>query len=195
MQKLIKISEEHYVVVDDSKIKNDNWALLNYPSGKEIVLMTEDVPFKNATCINSENKFHHCGHKKITHSFGIELDGIKKRPLSEVEKLIYGYSVEEMTKNAYSKHSVKNDRLSLDEQIQRTGGFNVGYKEGFSAYKELTKDKLFTIEDMKESFLKGINFAHKPHPKDMELEKEFIESLVPQIEWDIEIINGKIRLK
>jgi hypothetical protein len=39
-------------------------------------------------------------------------------------------TLEEAAKNAYRKHSVKDDALSLDEQIQRSGGFIVGFKEG-----------------------------------------------------------------
>ncbi len=37
---------------------------------------------------------------------------------------------EKLSKNAYKKHSVEDDKLSLDEQIQRSGGFIVGFKEG-----------------------------------------------------------------
>lgn len=37
---------------------------------------------------------------------------------------------ERLSKDAYKKHSVKDDKLSLNEQIQRSGGFIVGFKEG-----------------------------------------------------------------
>jgi len=39
-------------------------------------------------------------------------------------------AAERLSKDAYEKHSVKDDKLSLDEQIQRSGGFIVGFKEG-----------------------------------------------------------------
>lgn len=44
--------------------------------------------------------------------------------------------VEILHKDAYVKHSVKDDKLSFDEQIQRSGGFIVGYKEGYNKSQE-----------------------------------------------------------
>lgn len=63
----------------------------------------------------------------------------------------FGYvDVEKLAKEEYIKQSVKDDRLSLDEQIQRSGGFHVGFIEGFKKAQELN-DKKFSLEDM-ESF-------------------------------------------
>jgi len=39
-------------------------------------------------------------------------------------------AAEILSKDKKKKHSVKDDKLSLDEQIQRSGGFIVGFKEG-----------------------------------------------------------------
>jgi hypothetical protein len=40
--------------------------------------------------------------------------------------------VEKLGKQAYKKHSVKDDSFSLLEQIQRSGGFLVGFKAGYN---------------------------------------------------------------
>jgi hypothetical protein len=53
--------------------------------------------------------------------------------------------VKKLAKSAYIKHGVKDDKLSLDEQIQRSGGFLVGFKEG---YKSATKT--YSEEDLVE---------------------------------------------
>lgn len=39
-------------------------------------------------------------------------------------------TIEAAAKNAYKKHSVRDEEFSLDEQIQRSGGFTVGFKKG-----------------------------------------------------------------
>jgi hypothetical protein len=58
---------------------------------------------------------------------------------------------EKLSKDAYKKHSVKDDTLSLDEQIQRSGGFIVGFKEGLKEGAKWQQDnsvKKYTEEDM-----------------------------------------------
>ena len=51
-------------------------------------------------------------------------------PTEEPKQETLEEAAEKLSKNAYKKHSVKDDKLSLDEQIQRSGGFIVGFKEG-----------------------------------------------------------------
>ena len=72
----------------------------------------------------------------------------KRLSLKNCQAIERGYDLDELAKEAYKKHSVKDDKLSLDEQIQRSGGFHVGYKEGAKAILELLGDKKFTEEDM-----------------------------------------------
>ncbi len=52
-------------------------------------------------------------------------------------------AVERLSKNAYKKHSVKDDKLSLDEQIQRSGGFIVGFKEGMIEGAKWMQEKMY----------------------------------------------------
>jgi hypothetical protein len=69
-------------------------------------------------------------------------------------------TLEKAAKNAYKKHSVKDDVLSLDEQIQRSGGFIVGFKEGANWQAEqLYKD------DVIQTLEKGIALLLKKQEK------------------------------
>jgi hypothetical protein len=64
-------------------------------------------------------------------------------------------AVERLSKNAYKKHSVKDDKLSLDEQIQRSGGFIVGFKEGMIEGAKWLAEQL-SKDDAIQTLEKGI---------------------------------------
>jgi hypothetical protein len=55
-------------------------------------------------------------------------------------------AAERLSKNAYKKHSVKDDKLSLDEQIQRSGGFIVGFKEGMIDGAKWQAERMYSEE-------------------------------------------------
>jgi hypothetical protein len=55
---------------------------------------------------------------------------------------------ERLSKDAYKKHSVKDNNLSLDEQIQRSGGFIVGFKEGMNEGAKWQQERMYSEEDM-----------------------------------------------
>lgn len=142
MQKLIKLSEIHYIVVDDSEIKEGDW----YYNNK--VLFLSDQVFDDGNNPN-QNK----ANKKITHSTqpleskfsSIIYRGYDHISLSEVEEAINGYSVEKLAEsaNGYSVYGMPIGEKYL--------AFNEGYQSGFNAHKELVKDKLFTEQDLREA--------------------------------------------
>lgn len=97
--------------------------------------------------------------------------------------------VEELAENSYIEHH-KND-LSLDELIQRSGGFIVGFKEGFNKAMGLNKDKLFTMDDM----IKAIDFdsfENEHEGKFYESKEKFIQSLQQPTEIEVEIVMDRI---
>jgi hypothetical protein len=81
--------------------------------------------------------------------------------------------VEKLAKSAYIKHGVKDDKLSLDEQIQRSGGFLVGFKEGYKA-----ATKIYSEEDIR----KAMNFGKFGEYEGIQKTQEFIQSL-KQPKW------------
>lgn len=152
-QTLIKINEQHYVVVDNSEIKENQW----YCNDK--VLFLSDSKFDEGNNPN-QNK----NNKLVTHStqpleiiatkykgsVAVEemkgFDKIKPLSLSEVEELIHGYSVEKMIEERFKDDKNPQNIVWLKKNY---------YKEGFNALKELVKDKLFTIEDLRRAFDAG----------------------------------------
>jgi hypothetical protein len=196
--KLIKLSDTHYIVVDDSEIKEGDlyvcWTTINnIPSNHEISNKS-----LHSFCIGADN------YKKITHSTQpLEDYGnpklndstktwltINYLDLKKLEEAIYGYSVEKLAEahfhKAYTNYKVRQH----------------GYITGFNAHKELVKDKLFTIEDMERAIEMAREGIVVRKISEWETEKEFdytdqqiIQTLLPKTEWDIEIDErGKITL-
>ena len=191
--KLIKLSDTHYIVVDDSEIKENQW----YCNNK--VLFLSDSKFDEGNNPN-QNK----NNKLVTHSTEPELLGagwmqsVLPLLLSEVEEVINGYSVEKMA-----------DEYSYFERKSKWGNIvRNAYVQGFNTHKELVKDKLFTVEDMRRAFLSGISITGEGYNAeysdgnnpDIETEfgesaNKFIQLLLPKTEWDVEFNEqGKLKL-
>ena len=180
--KIIKISDTHYVGVDNSELKKGdisvvrdggvwkiNYHPLNNEYNKRIIYSTE--PFKKFAPLTLNDM------------------GIGYIPLSEVEEALYGYSVEKMA-----------------EPIKKEFGIDCEYWyyiKGFNAHKELTKDKFFSIEDMKnlmhESIIFSENNKHLSLGEYALSNKDWwdkkVKSLLPKTEWNAQIDeNNKITL-
>ncbi len=181
--KLIEIKKgEHYIIVDDSEMREgDCW--YNKSTGLWFKVSQDNIRmYKQNSNMNRD------GLNKITHSTQ-PLEGVQNILLSEIEEAIYGYSVEKMALKQYPITNVGiSSTLTVDSKVM----YREGYILGFKAHQELVKDKLFTIEDMKKAYYQG----HKSGlGSDNSLTfEEFIKSLLPKTEWDIEIIDGKIKL-
>jgi hypothetical protein len=181
-QKLIKLSETHYVVIDDSEIKINDWvySMDGIHQWFGLVLKTEPSPKK---ITHSTQPLEDYGNKELNDSVKTWLV-IKPLSLSEVEELINGYSVEKMADEKYPY------KLS-------SGARRAGFVDGFKAHQELTKDKLFTT-----SFI--INLVPKVLEKQGELNtsdfndwynSDFLRILFQKTEWDIKFNEqGKLEL-
>lgn len=101
MKKLVKLSDTHYIVVDDSEIKEGDYAIHN---NKEY---REKYNEKPIICTKSNKESIQEHWDKITHSTQplnestqpnteFYWNTISKLSLSEVEEAIYGYNVEKM---------------------------------------------------------------------------------------------------
>lgn len=143
-QKLIKLSDTHYIIVDDSEIKSKDKF---YDFTLKIINEAWLDFGKHITC------------KKITHStqplepymemadYSISktFGKIKQLSLSEVEEAINGYSVEKIAENLIQfKQDGSYQTMRIDMNYEKRKGFI----EGFKTHQELVKDKLFTGEDL-----------------------------------------------
>lgn len=75
-------------------------------------------------------------------------DTLKLKFSPEVADVLGVWDANVLSIKEYERHSKKDNTLSLNEQIQRTGAYNVGFYEGFTSHAELTKKKEFTEEDL-----------------------------------------------
>ena len=108
--KLIKLSDTHYIVVDDSEIKEGDWVYYLHNSGlhgpsihKVIKPNYSDYKPYSIHFTTGFGVQEDC--KKITHSTPIGglsamlIAGVRELSLSEVEEVIYGYNVEKMAED------------------------------------------------------------------------------------------------
>lgn len=223
---LIEIKkDEHYIVVDDSEIKEGDW--FYNPATKEALRASKDM-----LSWNNDTTQEHKGWKRITHSTppleynyysqkqgfnmgvmssDIELifDKIKPLPMSEVEEAIYGYSVEKVYPILSFEEYLVNPPHK--ESYASYVAHQKSKRDGFNAHKELVKDKLFTVEDLRAAFTAGdtgrggytYNRVRKFDGFDEYITKKlgyFWDSekgyvLLPKTEWEVEITTeGKIVL-
>lgn len=185
MKKLIKLSDTHYIVVDDSEIKKGDYCL----SDNEILQMNNSIGVLLAN--QQKEKYGTKTFFKITHS----TQPLSDKPhyaeygmltLSEVEEGVNGYSVEKMAENYY------NTLGALGTEYDKTTSINL-IIWGFKAHQKLVKDKLFSKENLWWAYVRGFqaNEEKKEPLKDFEDVKQ---SLI-LTEWDIEIDEqGKITL-
>ena len=166
-----KLSEEHYIIVDDSEIKQGDW----------VVGCTRTV----VQCMYPEN-VHHRDVKKITHSTQPEslgigwMQSVQPLLLSEVKELLGVLDVE---KKSYA----------FIKEIGGTREQRLAYIDGYREALEDNKEKKYTEEDMRKAYYQGhksglgsengLTFEHT------------IQSLQPKTEWEVEFVDGKLKLK
>lgn len=144
--KLIKLQQDHYIIVDDSKIQEGDWMYLqqgNTPSTKQgEIARCEFADANNLGVI----------WKKITHSTqpldtingfpAFIVDGVQELLLQEVKELIGEVDVE---KNMWYERNVQNPYSS--DSLLHTG-FNKGFELGYNQAIEDNKEKKYTKENL-----------------------------------------------
>ena len=163
--KLIKINTDHYIIVDDSEIKEGDWT---YHHVKGIYEARVDGAYTN--------------QKKITHSTipkgMMVIEGIKRLSLQEVKELIGEVDVE---KNMWYERKVQNPYSS--DSLLHTG-FNKGFELGYNQAIEDNNEKKYTEEDLMK-FYKYV----KTHTVN-----EALRYIQPKTEWEVEMVDGKLKL-
>jgi hypothetical protein len=212
---IIKLTETHYVIVDDSKIEADNYVLQN----NKIYLAETDGISVGRIGNGGHSLLYFTTGRKITHSTQ-PLEGVKHIPLSEVEEVIYGYSVEKMRHDYINSETIQNnkkwntkqffdydlrgiDLKGKDEflykklllKLYAETGF--GYVDGFNAHQELSKDRLFTEADIREAIEmareeSGLSDNSMSYVFD---EETIIQELLSKTEWNVTFDEqGKLKL-
>ena len=181
--KLIKLSSDHYVIVDDSDIKIDD------------LYLDETNTVRFAITETKSYWAHRKGYKKITHS---------TRPLEP-------YTYDEVGEEIYGHMYDNIQHLSLSEIKELLGEVIVGkkaaeavcdvfrdqvvYAHGYNQALEDNKDRKYTENDLRAVFMHGflLGIDRGDYSLDMENRALSTYTQIPT-SWDVEFIDGKLKL-
>ncbi len=181
MQKLINITDDHYVVVDDSKIEVDDWYVDDAKQIRKSVVSDE---------AHWQHRQYNREYMKITHStrpFGGSATAIS---LYEVKELIGEVDLEILAANLANPNVCKT----------------TNWIEGYNQALEDNKEKKYTEEDLglfleyvRDNYT-GMGAPHLVHNKGGQrktkvIVQDYIQSLQPKTEWEVEMVDGKLKLK
>lgn len=203
--KLIKIRKDHYLIVDDSEIKEGDWVCIWNNVFRVNHYSKEDNQFYIGNHLENIGLEPASAMSKITHST-VPLDKyysassytvssdykkVKHISLPEVKQLIGEVDIEEKAKEYLQKvkEEIKNE--SQHVRIGILGGSDFGFIEGYNQALEDNMDKAYTVDDMKYMFECGRNYQNNA-------EITFNVSmgyLQPKTEWEVEFVNNKLKLK
>ena len=194
-----KLSDEHYIVVDDSEIKEGVLFLMN----GHIIRQCEYVD-GYMVIDTTQGKHHVSVCKKITRStqpMGTQIDGVNcwtselmPLSLSEVKELLGVVDIEKKVLEYNRKKFVSEFNPKKD---QFAAGIIVGWKQAL----EDNKEKKYTEEDMRKAMVLysawitgGAPSLRVAETAEQRIE-QIIKSLQYKTEWEVEFIDGKLKLK
>lgn len=171
--KLIKINTDHYIIVDDSEIKEGDW-VIDSLGIRQVKSFAGVMVVKDITHI-----------KKITHSTQPNkgMENVTFISPREVKELIGEVDVK---KKAEEFIGCKYD--DIEDSIGQ-----IGYDSFIRAYYQAledNKDKKYTEKDIDKAYWAGMQFVGE----DKGSFGEFIQSLQPKTEWEVEMVDGKLKL-
>ena len=126
-----------------------------------------------------------------------------KDSILNVKEMI-DYSYNGYTPMQLARQSAVDNNYDIEDDV-----YKHGFVEGFKAHQELVKDKLFTTEDIRKAIKMAweadsidgtvdlnvvLHYGNNNDLRTKWSEEEIIQSLLPKTEWDIEFIDGKIKL-
>lgn len=188
--KLIKINTDHYIIVDDSEIKEgdyhfdfdkneiDTWKGNLYSNRLKCKKITHSTQPLSDECKNCTGYCEQC------------VDGTKPLSLSEVKELIGEVDVEKKAINSWEGC----DGCDANDELFFTNGYQRGYNQAL----EDNKEKKYTEEDLRKAWDSGREYANDyweaRGEKYMINFDNFIQSLQPKTEWEVEFIDNKLKL-
>ena len=190
-----ELSEDHYIIMDDSEIKVGDWYYL--PRTHNIYQCKEDP-----TELNLERRV---GIAKITYSTQPESLGVGWMQsvlpilLSEVKELLGEVDVE--------KKALEISPIELDEdEFDVNETHRVTWIDGYNQALEDNKEKKYTRNEvhalMCKAFEQGLKKADVLEAglegKETDVECAWIltrHDSTPKTEWEVEMVDGKLKLK
>ena len=121
--------------------------------------------------------------------------------MNKLIKLSNDHSLNQLVDEYYEQMRIydtktKGQSVGISRTSKERNAQVDGFKDGFKAHQELTKDKMFTIEDTIQFTMDMIGLYVKGNSLiwDRESLKEFIKQLPTKTQQDIEFVDGKLKL-
>ena len=178
-----KLAEDHYIVVDDSDIKIGDIVAEKLLTGKY-----ELFTIQTLNDIDEQTQI------KITHSTQPESFGtgwmksIQPLFLSEVKELL---GVVDVEKSMWYERNLQNPYSS---DSPSNTGFNKGFELGYNQAIEDNKDRKYTREDLLDAYTWGFLEGTERGDDVTDSVNKFSQALQPKTEWEVEIVDGKLKL-
>lgn len=180
MNKLIKLSDTHYIVVNDSEIKEGDWFYYKH-FGEDIIAQAKETT--DLVNLNNPDRYF----KKVTHS---------TQPLSKECKTCTGYCEQCVDEtNSLSLSEVKELIGEVDVHLKAMSKYSLGeinnehdFTLGYNQAIEDNKDKKYTEEDLKKAYMVG---KHGGVTQTYYEFDDYIQSIQPKTEWEVEIVKQK----
>jgi len=181
---LIKLSEDHYVLTDDSDISIGNIVAEKLLTGK-YELFT----------IHTLNDIDNLTQKKVTHSTELINEStqpntefywntVNKLSLSEVKEVL---GIVDVRKKAWKYNPVKK----LDAAFIRAA-----YICGYNETLEDNKEQKYTEKDLRAVFMHGFLLGVDRGDYSLDMENRALSTYTqPPTEWQVEFVDGKLKLK
>lgn len=196
--KLIKINADHYVVVDDSEIKEGDWVIdslgIRQITSFESVMVIKDITHIKKITHSTQP----LGIKPITDKVVIEKDK-DNNPLMSAQYVeldmsctVKPLSLQEV-KELIGEVDVEKKALAFAEAEsygKLNGDLWKGFLFGYNQALEDNKEKKYTEKDIDKAYWTGMQFVGE----DKGSFGEFIQSLHPKTEWEVEFVDGKLKL-
>ena len=175
--KLIKLTDDHYVIVDENaEIKEGDW----YLGLHNKVIRATDGKYYVANAVRLSGKPVY----KITHSTDININELYYISLQEVKELLGEVDVEK-----------KYNETWLAKYQPYDSKEGIAFKTGYNQAIEDNKEKKYTEEDMRKAIAVGYDWCHQKHIPTNWMIDNFIQSLQPKTEWNVEFDSqGKLKL-
>ena len=194
---LTKINTDYYIIVDDSKIEDNDWMQRN-----------DEHPVQAVPNFWWDFKDR---YRKVTHStkkLGSNVgstytpSNVKYLSLGEVKKVTGEVNLEELELKYHQqliqrREVAKNfrgqvagnhpDMFTSREMLSMMEGFTYGYTQAL----EDNKNKQYTEEDMKYMFECGRNYQNNAEVT-FKVSMDFIKD---RVKWEVEFVDGKLKLK
>lgn len=180
--KLIKLSADHYIIVDDSEIKVDCYALHESPLG-EIEIVTA-----NGQCKLDRRITHSTIPLEYSPKIGKYWNKVQPVSISEVKELLGEVDVEKKSVEWYNGNAKYNSNYIADPY---------SWKEGYNQALEDNKHMRFTYDELLTLALRCWNTASNPMERSVNNLNKIVDEYIQRFEttqWEVEFVDGKIKL-